>query len=71
MPPVSDATRKKISIALSGENHPNYGKRCSEETKEKMSNSLKGKPSPFKGKKHSEETRKLISEKCRLAKQKL
>src|SRR3990167_1812580 len=33
----SEATRKKISDSLSGENHPNFGKRLPEITKQRMS----------------------------------
>lgn len=40
---VSDRTRKKISEALSGEKHPNYGKHHSEITKERIRNSNLGK----------------------------
>ena len=43
----SEETRKKISVANKGENHPNYGKTTSEETKRKIGDankiSLKGK----------------------------
>ena len=36
----TEESRKKISEALSGENHPMYGKYHSEETKQKMSESV-------------------------------
>ena len=46
----SEETRKKISVANKGENHPNYGKTTSEETKRKIGDankiSLKGKKIP-------------------------
>lgn len=48
-------TRKKISQALSGENHYGYGKHRSDETKAKLSKSLTGKI-------QSEETKRKISE---------
>lgn len=38
---VSEETRKKLSEALSGENHPFYGKHHSDETRRKMSESNK------------------------------
>ena len=65
-------TNKKISDALIGEKHPNYGKHLSEEHKEKIKNSLinywteekrqeraekyKGSNNPMYGKKQSEES---------------
>lgn len=39
---ISEETRKKISFATKGENHPLFGTHCSEETKRKMSEKLKG-----------------------------
>jgi len=53
--PRSEETRRKISEALKGERHPNYGKPCSEETRRKISNSLRGRS-------HSEERRRRESE---------
>lgn len=47
---------------ISGNNHPMYGKKHTEETRLKISNSLKGKSSWNKGKSWGEETRKKISE---------
>lgn len=38
---ISEETRKKLSIAKSGKNHPLYGKKMSEETKRQMSESHK------------------------------
>lgn len=46
----------------SGENHPMYGVKHSEETKDKISNSLKGTTAWNKGKSWDEETRKKIGE---------
>ena len=50
----SQKTKEKISHALSGKNHPNWGKRLSEETKKNISLSLKGWVNV--GKRHSPET---------------
>jgi len=51
---------------MSGENHPMFGKKHSEDSIRKMSEAHKGKmigeKNPFYGKTHSEETRKKISE---------
>ena len=52
---VSEETKRKISKATKGENHPLYGKKHSEETKRKMSESGKVKI-------YSEEHRKKIGE---------
>ena len=64
--------RKKVSLALSGENNRMYGKHHSEETKAKLRAAAIGRPNPMQGKKHSEETKRKISEsqKRRLAKNK-
>ena len=51
----SEETRKKMSEAKNGENHPMFGKHHSEETRKKMSEATKGKP-------HSEETKRKMSE---------
>lgn len=51
----SEETRRKISEANSGENHPMYGKNHTIESKKKMSKSHKGLI-------HSEETKRKISE---------
>ena len=45
-----------------GENHPNYGKKLSEETKKKISKANSGKNHPMYGKHHSEESKKKMSE---------
>ncbi len=39
---LSEITKQKIRIKMSGENNPNFGRRKSEETKEKLRNALKG-----------------------------
>ena len=52
---ISEETRKKMSEAKKGENHPMFGKHISEETRKKMSEANKGKP-------HSEETKRKMSE---------
>ncbi len=69
---LSEETRRKLSDANRGKNHPNYGKTTSLETKAKMSASKKnmsdetrakysaantGENHPFYGKTHSPETR--------------
>ena len=59
---VSEETKRKISKATKGENHPLYGKKHSEETKRKQSEIKRGKNHPFYGKKHSEETRRKMRE---------
>ena len=61
---ASEETRIKLSqnhYDCSGEKHPMFGKKHSEETRKKMSNSHKGKPAPNKGKPMSEETKKKMS----------
>ena len=40
---LSDATKKKLSVAKSGEKHWNYGKHLTDEHKKKLSESGKGK----------------------------
>lgn len=40
---ISQETRHKISVALSGPNHPNYGKHLSDETRRKIGNGNRGK----------------------------
>ena len=74
---LSEETRRKLSDANRGKNHPNYGKTFSEETRRKMSASKKnmsdetrkkmsevkkGEHHPFYGKTLSEETRRKMSE---------
>jgi group I intron endonuclease len=66
----TDEAKKKVSIANSGENHPNWGKHRSEETRRKIGLSQKGKiisektrkkmSAILKGRKISEETKKKI-----------
>ena len=56
----SDEHRKKLSISLSGKNHPLYGKKHSIEHINNISNSLKGKVPWNKGIKHSNETKEKI-----------
>ena len=73
---LSEETRRKLSDANRGKNHPNYGKTTSLETKAKMSASKKnmsdetrakysaanaGENHPFYGKTHSPETRAKYS----------
>jgi hypothetical protein len=55
----SEETKLKLREALSGENHPNYGKHLSEETKEKISLANIGHQN-FLGKKHNKETREKL-----------
>lgn len=43
---ISDSTRKKISTAVSGENHPMYGKKQTETTIKKMSDVKLGDKNP-------------------------
>lgn len=50
---LSKTHKDNLRKALSGENHPNYGKSFSEDRKIKMSDSMKGKT-------HSEETKEKI-----------
>ncbi len=62
--PVSEETRKKISLSLKGNISWNKGKKqiYSEESLEKMKLAKLGKPSPRKGQNHSEETKRKMSE---------
>ena len=70
----SEESKKKMSIAKSGENNYNFGKHHTEETKRKISKAnsgknnpmygnhcFSGKNNPFYGKQHSEETKEKIS----------
>jgi len=59
---ISKETKRKISEANKGENHPLYGKSPSEETRKKISEANKGENHPLYGKSHSEETRRKQSE---------
>ena len=58
---ISDELRNRYRINNSGENHPQYGKKHSEETKKKIGEFKKGNKNML-GKKHSEETKKRLSE---------
>ena len=60
--PHSEETRKKISEANKGDNHPMYGKYHTEETKQKMSKIKKGENNPMHGIHHSEEVKQKIRE---------
>lgn len=73
--PVSEETKRKISLSTSGEKNHNYGKAMSDEQKAKISASKKGKKLPprddayrkrlseaLKGRTFTEEHRKNISE---------
>jgi NUMOD3 motif len=58
----SEETRRKISVANKGENHPMYNKTHSEESKRKISVAKKGENNHNYGKIFSEETRRKMSE---------
>lgn len=47
---LSDETRKNISEAKKGMNHPFYGKHHSDESKRKIGEAAKGRKKPFRGK---------------------
>ena len=74
---LSEETRRKLSDANRGKNHPNYGKttsletkakmsaskkNMSDETRKKMSEVKKGENHPFYGKTHSPETKRKMSD---------
>jgi len=59
---VSEKTRRKLSVALSGEGHPNYNKHLNEETCRKISEAQKGERGNMYGKHHSAETKHKMSE---------
>jgi group I intron endonuclease len=59
--PVSEETRKKLSLSGKGRIPWNKGKKMSESACKKMSDAKKGKPSTNKGKKASLETKKKLS----------
>jgi hypothetical protein len=54
--------RKRISIALSGENNPMYGKKHTEENKRKISEALLGEKNHMTGKKHTDSSKRKMSE---------
>lgn len=58
----SEETRKKISIATTGENNPMFGKKHSEESKKLMREISSGEKHPGYGIPRSEETKRRISE---------
>ena len=62
----TEETKKKLSAACKGKNHPFYGKHHSEETKKKLSETRKGKycgkNHPLYGKHHSEESKRKMSD---------
>jgi hypothetical protein len=53
------------SCHMSGEKHPMFGKKHTEETKKKMSANRTGEKAHMFGKKHSEETKRKMSESAR------
>lgn len=55
-------TCAKISAALIGEKHPNYGKHPTDETRAKRSAAMSGEKNPFFGKHHTSETCIKIAE---------
>jgi len=60
---VSEETRRKMSEAIRGEKHPNYGKRLPETHRRHISEANKGEKNGFYGRRHTEETRAIIKEK--------
>ena len=58
---VSEETKRKMSIAKSGENHPMYGKKTSDEVKKKISDSTSGKNHYRYGNTVSNDTKEKIS----------
>ena len=59
---LSEETKRRMSRAKKGKNHPMWGKHPSKEVRKKMSEAAKGRIPWIKGKHHSEETKKKISE---------
>jgi hypothetical protein len=63
--PISDSHKKAISIAVTGENNPMYGKSHTDETKQSLSDIGKtkvGELNGFYGKSHTDETKQLLSD---------
>jgi len=59
--PISEATRKKMSISHSGEKNGMYGKKQSEESKRKNRESQLGEKGWHYGRHHSQESRNKVS----------
>jgi group I intron endonuclease len=59
--PHTEDTKRKIQMAVSGENHYMYGKKLPKETKEKIREALTGLKNPFYGRRHSKESKKKQS----------
>ena len=59
----TEETRKKMSVAKSGPNNPNYGMHPSDKTRKKQSEAKAGARNPMYGKHHTEEKRRRA--KCR------
>lgn len=57
---LSEKDRKRLSLRMSGDKNPMYGKTQSEQVKKQLSDQFSGEGNPFYGKIHSEETKKLI-----------
>lgn len=57
---ATEETRRKLSIAFSGKNHPNFGKKLSKETCLKKSESMKNSDKNLRGKKLSEDWKNSI-----------
>ena len=67
LPPMSgrkhsDETKKILSDAKQGENHPNFGKTLNDETKIIMSDAKKGENNPMYGKNHSDKSKQIMSD---------
>lgn len=58
---LSSEHKENISLALSGENAPWYGKKHTLCTRQKISLGISGKNNPMYGKKHTVQTRKIMS----------
>lgn len=57
----SEESRRKMSAAKSGENHPNFGKHMSKETRDRIARRLIGNKN-FKGHTHTDETIRKVAE---------